>query len=74
MVSIKAEENIIYSMPVYDFNDNKVIISKGILSSGFECFDNNFVLISGKEIFSNEKVKRKNASLKREAFIVITGL
>ena len=25
MVSIKAEENIIYSMPVYDFNDNKVI-------------------------------------------------
>lgn len=25
IVSIKAEENIIYSMPVYDFNDNKVI-------------------------------------------------
>lgn len=43
------------------FNDNKIIITKGILSSGFECFDNNFVLITGKEIFSNEKVKRKKS-------------
>ena len=43
------------------FDDNKVMISKGILSSGFECFDNNFVLISGREIFSNEKVKRKKS-------------
>ena len=42
-----------------NFNENKVIVSKGILSSGFECYDNNFVLITGKEIFSNEKVKRK---------------
>ena len=42
-----------------NFKDNKVIVSEGILSSGFECFDNNFVLISGKEIFSNEKTKRK---------------
>lgn len=25
IVSIKAEENVVYSMPVYDFNDNKVI-------------------------------------------------
>ena len=41
------------------FNDNKVIVSEGMLSSGFECYDNNFVLISGREIFSNEKTKRK---------------
>ena len=41
------------------FDDNKVIVSEGILSSGFECFDNNFVLISGKEIFSNEKTRKK---------------
>ena len=45
-----------------NFKDNKVIVSEGILSSGFECFDNNFVLISGKEIFSNEKTKRKKKS------------
>lgn len=43
------------------FEDNKVIISNGILSSGFECFDNDFVLISGKEIFSNEKNKTKKS-------------
>ena len=41
------------------FNDTKVVVSEGILSSGFECFDNNFVLISGRDIFSNEKTKRK---------------
>ena len=43
------------------FEDNLVIISNGILSSGFECYDNDFVLISGKEIFSNEKSKKKKS-------------
>ena len=43
------------------FNDNKVIVSNGILSSGFECYDNNLVLISGKEIFSNEKGRKKKS-------------
>ena len=41
------------------FEDNIVIISNGILSSGFECYDNDLVVISGKEIFSNEIAKKK---------------
>lgn len=44
-----------------DWKANQVIISGGILSTGCECFDNEFVLISGKAIFSNEKVKRKKS-------------
>ena len=44
------------------FDDNQVIVSNGILSSGFECYDNNLVLISGKEIFSNEKSRKKKQS------------
>ena len=43
------------------FEENLVIISNGLLSSGFECYDNDFVLISGKEIFSNEKNKKKKS-------------
>ena len=41
------------------FEDNKVIISNGILSAGFECYDNDLVVISGKEIFSSETAKKR---------------
>ena len=41
------------------FEYNKVVISKGILSSGFECYDNDLVVISGKEIFSSETAKKR---------------
>lgn len=44
-----------------DLTTNQVIIANGMLSTGFECFDSEFILVSGKEIFSNEKVKRKKA-------------
>ena len=58
------------------FEDNIVIISNGILSSGFECYDNSFVLISGKEIFSNER-ERKNkpiSSFKQGEKVVFADL
>ena len=61
LVEKEVPHEYVESLNKIQFNDNKVIISKGILSSGFECFDNNFVLISGKEIFSNEKGKRKKS-------------
>ncbi len=60
----------------FHINDNKAIISKGILSSGFECFDNNLVLISGKDIFSNEKIQRKkqNSAFKQGEKIIFSDL
>ena len=41
------------------FEYNKVVISNGILSAGFECYDNDLVVISGKEIFSSETAKKR---------------
>ena len=61
LVEKELPHKYVENLSKIEFEDNKVIISKGILSSGFECFDNNFVLISGKEIFSNERVKRKKS-------------
>ena len=34
----------------------------GILTSGFECFDSNIIVITGEELFYSEKKKRKKAS------------
>lgn len=39
--------------------ENEVIVATGILSSGFECFDNNLIVITGQELFYNDKKKRK---------------
>ena len=44
-----------------DLTTNQVIIANGILSTGCECFDSELTLVSGREIFSNEKVRRKKA-------------
>ena len=42
--------------------DKCVIITTGILTSGFECFDSNIIVITGEELFYSEKKKRKKAS------------
>ena len=43
-------------------DDGIIIISKGTLSSGFECFDSNLIVITSQELFSSDKKKRKAAS------------
>ena len=55
---------------------NKVIISTGILSSGFECFDTNLVVISGEELFSGsiQKRKRVHSEFKKGESIVFSDL
>ncbi len=40
-------------------NIDNIIIQKGELSTGFECFDFNLLVISAKEIFSSAPKKRK---------------
>ena len=37
----------------------KVIVTKGLLSTGFESFDMNLIVISGEELFNKETKKRK---------------
>jgi transcription-repair coupling factor (superfamily II helicase) len=39
-----------------------VTISKGTLSSGFECYDSELIVITSQELFSSDKKKRKNIS------------
>jgi transcription-repair coupling factor (superfamily II helicase) len=48
-----------------------VIVSKGTLSSGFECFDNNLIVITSQELFSTEKKKRKSSSVFKQAEKVV---
>ena len=48
-----------------------VMVSKGTLSSGFECFDNNLIVITSQELFSTEKKKRKSSSVFKQAEKVV---
>jgi len=43
-------------------DDGIVTISKGTLSSGFECFDSGLIVITSQELFASEKKKRKSSS------------
>jgi len=43
-------------------DEGLVTISKGTLSSGFECFDSGLIVITSQELFSSEKKKRKSSS------------
>ena len=52
-------------------NTGIVIVSKGTLSSGFECFDNNLIVITSQELFSTEKKKRKSSSVFKQAEKVV---
>ena len=72
----EVPHSYVESLNKIDFRDNRVIISKGMLSTGFECFDDNLIVISGREIFSNEQVKRKKAvsSFKQGEKIVFADL
>ena len=40
-------------------DDGLVTISKGTLSSGFECFDSNLIVITSQELFTSDKKKRR---------------
>lgn len=40
----------------------KVIVTKGLLSTGFESFDMNLIIISGEELFNKETKKRKRTN------------
>lgn len=42
--------------------ENKIIITEGFLSSGFECYDFNLLVISANEIFSVPRKRRKITS------------
>ena len=48
-----------------------VMVSKGTLSSGFECFDNNLIVITSQELFSTEKKKIKSSSVFKQAEKVV---
>ena len=42
-------------------NTKNIIIEKGELGSGFECFDFNLLVISAKEVFSSPQKRRKSS-------------
>ena len=44
-----------------DISNKGVLVTTGILSSGFECFDTGLIVITGEELFYSEKKKRKKA-------------
>ena len=43
-------------------DDGIAYISKGTLSSGFECYDSGLIVITSEELFSSDKKKRKTMS------------
>lgn len=55
---------------------DQVIITTGVLSSGFECFDTDLIVITGEEIFnSNAKRKRQiSSSFKKGEAIIFSDL
>ncbi len=54
----------------------KVIVTPGLLSTGFEAFDMNLMVISGEELFNKETRKRKksNATFNQSEKIVFADL
>ena len=56
-------------------DDGIVTISKGTLSSGFECYDSGLVVITSQELFSSDKKKRKvSSSFKQGEKVVYSDL
>ena len=51
--------------------ENKIIITQGFLSSGFECYDFNLLVISAYEIFSTPQKRRRVASEFKQGETVI---
>ena len=64
LCNLLLEKNIPYKFEKKLENgiSNKgVLVTTGILSSGFECFDTGLIVITGEELFYSEKKKRKKA-------------
>ncbi len=65
LVSLLGENEVLHKY-IENLNqkidDGIVTISKGTLSSGFECFDIDLIVITSQELFASEKKKRKSTS------------
>ena len=74
-VKLLEEKEIPHTNNIDDKN-NSVIVLEGKLSSGFECYDSNLIVISGEDLFtSNIKKKRRlSSSFKEGEKIVFSDL
>ena len=64
LCNLLLEKNIPYKFEKKlenDISNKGVLVTTGILSSGFECFDSGLIVITGEELFYSEKKKRKKA-------------
>ena len=64
LCNLLLEKNISYKFEKKlenDISNKGVLVTTGILSSGFECFDTGLIVITGEELFYSEKKKRKKA-------------
>ena len=64
LCNLLLEKNIPYKFEKKlenDISNKGVLVTTGILSSGFECFDTGLIVITGEELFYSEKKKRKKA-------------
>lgn len=65
--NLLQQENIIYQyLPTLDesaneWNQSQVIISNGILSSGFRDYENNLLVVTGEEFLAVERKRRKHS-------------
>ena len=64
LCNLLLEKNIPYKFEKKlenDISNKGVLVTTGILSSGFECFDTGLIVITGEELFYSKKKKRKKA-------------
>ena len=70
-----SEEKIYTSSIKKELKNKKVIISNGTLSSGFESYDLNLLVITGEEFINGEQKKRKHTdSFKQGEKVVFADL
>lgn len=55
-----AQEKIYKNSIKSELQNKRVVISNGTLSSGFECYDLNLVVITGEDFINKQQKKRKN--------------
>lgn len=55
-----AQEKIYTNSIKSELKNKRVVISNGTLSSGFECYDLNLVVITGEDFINKQQKKRKN--------------
>ena len=64
LCNLLLEKNIPYKFEKKlenDISNKGILVTTGILSSGFECFDTGLIVITGEELFYSEKKKRKKS-------------